>query len=471
MAADVVLVNPFPNAAGTNDVTVQAPMGLLYIASSLESRGYSCNLVDANALKLDDEHAVSLCLKEDPLLVGMHVNALNFQAAMRYSRIIKEQGPKIKIVFGGPHATASAQACLAPGTVDGVVCAEGERICVDIIGRIKKNAHPFEGLLGVCYMDNGAFVRNPPAERIEDIDNLPIPAYHLLPGLNNYKTRVRRWPFMGIITSRGCPYRCSFCSKDIFGTKITLRSPENVVSEIEFLIRSMGIRQIDILDDNFTFDRQRCENICRLLIKKSLPVILNLQSGVRTETIDKEMLILLKKAGVFKIAFGVESGDEDILRAVDKRVNLDQIRKTVKLARQTGMVTIGFFMLGLPYDTEHSMQKTIDIAKELNCHIANFMITIPFYGTPLYDLVQEKGRMLVDTREGISSGFYGGKAFFEFQGMTAGMVEHYYKKAYRDFYNRPSKLMDILSTIRSFGELRWLLEAGFSIIASGIKKG
>lgn len=242
-----------------------------------------------------------------------------------------------------------------------------------------------------------------------------------------------------------------------------------MLSEIEFLVKKMGIRQIDILDDNFILHRDRCYKICDLLIKKSFKIYINLQNGVRADNVDRELIFLLKRAGVFKIAFGVESGDENILKSIEKNLNLEAVLKATRWAKQAGMVVIGFFMIGLPYDTPQTLQKTVDFAKKMNPHFANFMITIPFYGTPLYRLIGEKGRFLIDTRYGVSLGYYGAKAFFEFKDLKKDVIEFFYKKAYRDFYFRISKIWDIINTLGSFEEWRWFLSASHNILVNNTR--
>ncbi len=466
MSIDVLLINPWPKVVGINEATVEVPLGILYIASFLKSKGVSCDIIDANVMSLEDAEVVEKTIKISPLLVGISTNAYTYQTALSYSRQIKKKNPNIIIILGGPQPTAMPEICLENLEIDAVIRGEGEEIVYGIIENLRDSFPAFKDVRGVVYRDNHRIVYNLPVSRIVDLDRLPFPAYQLLPDLKYYHSRTRKWPFMGIITSRGCAFQCAFCSKDIFGNKVTFRSPENVISEIEFLVKDKGIRQIDILDDNFTLDRNRCEKICNLILKKSLNISISLQSGVRADSLDKELIFLLKKAGVFKIAFGVESGDQDILRGIRKNINLESILKATEWSRQADMIVIGFFMIGLPYDTPKTLQKTIDFAKKMNPHIANFMVTIPYYGTSLYRLIAEKGKFLIDTRMGVPSGFYGAKAFFELGDLKKDIVEYFYGKAYRNFYFRINKIIDIIGTLRSWQEWLWLLSAAYSVLSN-----
>lgn len=463
MAEEFLLINPKPIAIGINEATIEVPLGILYIASFLESKGYNCGVIDANAVALSESEVIKKIFEISPLAIGISANAFTYRAALSYARQIKRINPAMPVILGGPQPTAAPELCLEEGFVDAVVVKEGEFAAYKIMENLKSQRHPFKDVDGVLYKDNARILRIPFQKRITDIDKLPFPAYHLLPALKYYKSRIRKWPFMGIITSRGCPFQCSFCSKDVFGNEVTFRSPLNVISEIEFLVKHKGIRQIDILDDNFTLDKDRCAKICDLIIKKSFKIAINLQSGVRADNIDRELILLLKRAGVFKIAFGVESGDENTLKRIKKDISLEKILQVNQWARRAGMITVGFFMVGLPYETKESAEKTIDFVKKMNPHIANFMIAIPFYGTALYNLIEKDGKFIMDTKNGVSSGFYGKGVFFELGDFKQEDIEHFYKKAYKNFYFRLSKIIDLLGSLRSPKELIWLLRAGVSI--------
>lgn len=470
MSIDVLLINPRLSAKGINEAIVEPPLGILYIASFLESKEFSCEIIDANAMSSEDSEIIKKVIKMHPLLVGISTNAFSYNTALKYAKLIRKNISNVVIVLGGPQPTSAPELCLENKEIDGVICGEGELVMYEILENLKRIKHPFKDVKGTVYKENAKIIRNPFASRITDLNTLPFPAYHLLPSLKYYRSYVRKEPFMGIITSRGCSYQCTFCSKDVFGNKVIFRSPDNILSELEFLIKNMHIRQIDILDDNFSLDKNRCKEICELIINKSLKVLINLQSGVRADNVDKELIQLFKRAGVFKIAFGVESGDEDILKEIKKNINLKTILKANQWAREAGMITIGYFMIGLPYDTPESLQKTINFSKKMNPHIANFMMTMPFYGTPLYRLIEEKGKFLIDAKHGVFSGFYGRKAYFEFGNLKRETIEYFYSKAYRDFYFRINKIIDIFGTLRSGNELHWLISNAYSVLVDTKKQ-
>lgn len=462
---DIVLINPYPEGAfGINEATVEAPFGILYIASFLEAHGFQCDIIDANVLQLPTSAILEKIKKLSPEIVGISVNAFSYQTSLKYARNIKIISKDIIIILGGPHATSVSIECLRNPEIDAVVVGEGEITTLQIMENWRKGQHLFKGVKGLVYRGKDEIEIMPLRERIKDLDTLPFPAYHLLPDFKFYKSRVRKKPFMGLITSRGCPYHCIYCSKDVFKNKIILRSAENVVKEIDFLVKHYSIRQIDILDDNFAFNRKRTEKICDLLIERNYKIWISLQSGIRADGVDARLMKKLRQAGVFKIAFGVETGDEKIMKSIKKNLDLDKVIEASRLARANGMIVIGFFMIGFPGDDETTLQKTIDLAKRMDPYIANFMMTIPFFGTELYNIVKGKGKMLIDTKDGITSGFYSARPYFEFEGLSSSLLLHYYKKAYRDFYFRPNKIWDILKTIKSISELKWFISSGFTTL-------
>ncbi|MCK4325720.1 radical SAM protein, partial [bacterium] len=206
-----------------------------------------------------------------------------------------------------------------------------------------------------------------------------------------------------------------------------------------------------------------------LLAKNGCNLAINIQNGVRADRLNQHLIKKMKKAGVFKLGFGVESGDEDILRLIKKNLALEQVIQATSWAKKEGIAVYGNFMIGLPGDTAQSMQKTIDFSIRMNPNVANFMITIPFPGTELYGWVSERGRFLIDTYAGVDAGFYGGQVFFEMGQTTSELVLKYYRKAYRRFYFRLAKIGDLLRSIKSCSELKWTLNAAFTNMRSIFK--
>ncbi|MFZ2201974.1 MAG: radical SAM protein [Microgenomates group bacterium] len=462
---DVMLVFLYPeDAVGINEATVEPPLGLGYLAAVTENKGLKCEIVDAYMLHLKMNEVLGLIKKSKPKIVGLSVNLFTYQTALRTTKAIKKRFPKITMVVGGPTPSSAPKRMLEVCPVDAVCIGEGEVTWAEVLDRYKNGQHLFKGVAGMMYRQGRRIFQNPPREYIKEIDNILFPAYHLYPNLNLYKSRAIKKPAAPLLTSRGCPFQCVYCSQDVFRHICRMRSPENVLAEIDMLVNKYGVKQVDILDDNFTMNKARVEKILDLLIERDYDLHINLQSGVRIDGLDQNIFNKMRRAKVFKIPFGVESGDPEILQRIKKRLDLKRLLACTKMAKKAGMKVYGFFMIGLPGDTPKSMQKTIDFAIRMEPNIATFAVTIPFQGTELYDQVKREGKFLVNLDEGINEGYYANRAFYELEGMDRDEVVRYYKKAMRDFYLRPKKIWELISGMKSWTELQWLIHTVRSVL-------
>ena len=462
---EVLFINPYPEGAyGINETTVEPPLGIGYLAAVTEQNGISCRILDANILRMGLAQVIENIVADAPKIICISVNLYSYQITLRLIDRVKKKFPNIIILVGGPTPSSNPANMMKACKVDAVIVGEGEGTIDEIIKNYKNNTSLFDGVKGTIFQQGSKVIINEPRDFIKDIDGLPFPAYHLFPDLKLYKSRARKKPSAPLLTSRGCPFGCIYCSKDVFKRVCRMRSAENVIKEVDMLVKDYKVKQIDILDDNFTMNKKRTEEILDLLIKRDYDLYINLQSGVRTEMIDQNIIDKMKKAKVFKIPFGVESGDEEMLKRIKKQLDLKRVLEVTKMAKKAGLTVYGFFMIGLPGDTHKSMQKTIDFAIRMNPNIANFCITIPFPGTELYDMIKKDGKFLVDMENGINAGFYANEVFYEMEGMDKELVLKYYKKAMKSFYLRPSKILELLLSVRHFEEFRWLLNTGIAMI-------
>ena len=466
---DALLINPNPGGEGLNEATIEPPLGLGYLAATLEKHHFSCAIIDANLLKLSENEIINN-IPDDIKIIGLYCNSFSFDSVKQLCSTIKDKRKDALILIGGPLPSVTPETVLREIGCHGVIRGEGEFSLLKIAQNIRDSQEPFQGnISGLAYISkNGTIISNP-VERITDLDSLPFPAIHLMPPLKLYKTRSRKRPICAIITSRGCAFGCSFCSKDIFQRKVTFRSAENVLSEIDYLVNTLGVRQIDVMDDNFAGKKSRMSDILDGLIERNYDLVINLQSGIRAENIDDEMLIRMKKAGVYKIAFGIESADEKVLKFHNKKLDLQKVEDVVAKSKKLGFVIYGFFIIGLPGETEEAFNKTIAFVKRLDFDVANFGMAIPFIGTELYRMVEKDGHFLVDTRRDIASGFYDGKVFFEYGDATEAVVSLRYRKAYKEIYTIWKQIKIILK-IRSVHELVWLKDA-ILFVLRGMLKG
>ncbi|MBF0331764.1 MAG: radical SAM protein [Candidatus Omnitrophica bacterium] len=452
-----LLVNPSTREqkGATSVALTIPPMGLAYLAAVIEKHGAGVEILDANLYGIDPD-GVAAQVKGIPDVIGITVNILTAKMALKYAEELKKAYPKAMIMFGGPYVSVTGCRLLEEhGMLDALIMGEGEATIGEIVERLKQGAS-FDGVLGVIFRDKGKIIDNGPRPLIADIDSIPMPAYQLLPHLSKYRSRSRVAPVGYVFTSRGCPAACTFCYRN-FGTKWRPRSADKVFEEIEFLVKNYGIRQLEFMDDNFASDPARAKRILQMLIDKKLGLKINLQIGVRIHSLDMELLRLMRKAGVFKFGFGIESGDPGILKKIKKGLNLERALRIVGAARSLGMITHGYFIIGFPGDTPETMRRTIDFAKKLNAHYASFSICAPLPGTEMFDDIARNGEFLEDVTGGIDEGLFAMKAFFKYGETTPEEVVKYCKLAWKEFYIRPLKILDVLTTVRSWGELMWLV--------------
>jgi len=435
-----LLINPKANLP--IEVRTSPPLGLAYLGAVSEERGDEVRILDMEV----EEAPLSQVLREErPDLVGITANTIQIKAAWRVAQEIKAE-MDLPIVLGGPHPTLLPQESVKRPEVDIVVRGEGEATWADLCQKLESGAS-LEEAQGISYRQNGRVVHNPDRPVIADVDSLPFPAHHLFqmerytnlqPTLDTVEGRS-----FSILTSRGCPYRCTYCSQ-ILPRVWRMRSPENVVAEWRWLVKDLGAKEIGVLDDSFNIDRKRVLAICDLLISEGLNhvpwIMIN---GIRANLVDEELLGRMREAGCIRTAFGVESGNQEILDTViDKRLTLEEIRAAFKAAKSVGMETIGFFIIGLPGETEETIEDTIRFACELDPLVANFSMATPFPGTEMREIVLEKGRLLAQDWEDYA--FFEDKPSFEMDGLPAEVVERKWKEAYRRFYLRPNRILRTL---------------------------
>jgi len=457
----VVLINP--RFRLPIDTRTTPHLGLAYLAAVSERRGDEVVIFDADV----ERKSVSEFVQEfRPHLVGITANTPQVKQAWRTARMIKEVHD-CPIVLGGPHVSVLPEESCGKPEVDIVVVGEGEDTWIDISDRLDSYLQDQAEFSTTAFMDpaldilddchgisyktsDGVIHNNPGRPPIPDLDGLPWPAYHLFKmdrytNLQPATDNVDGARSFSIMTSRGCPYRCTFCSQSIMPIKWRSRSPENVLEEWRHLVVELGAEEIGVLDDSANIRVKRLEELAGLLIENKLnhvPWIF--VNGIRANLASKELLGMLKAAGLKRTAFGVESGDPDILKSVDKKVDLDTIREAFKNAKAVNLETIGFFIIGLPGETRETMQRTIDFAIELDPLIANFSMMTPYPGTQVYEIVQKQGRLLIEDWEDYV--FFEQQARYEMGEMTAELVEEMYRKAYRQFYLRPSPILRRMKT-------------------------
>jgi radical SAM superfamily enzyme YgiQ (UPF0313 family) len=366
---------------------------------------------------------------------------------------IRRSGIQVPIVMGGPWATANVSFALTYNIADFIVTGEGERVFQELLHALQTNGDPalIDGI-AVRSGDNGE-IKDGSCTYIQDVDDLPFPAWQKLPSSKKYFFCNRAFPFFPLLTSRGFPFDCVHCTKFIHGYKIRLRSPQNVLDEIEWLVKNFHARELLIADDNFTMNRKHCIEILKGIVKRGLKVKLNFGNGVRADTITPALVKLMRLAGTWSVAIGVESGNQQIVTTIGKAIKLEKVENAARLLKAEGIFLRAYFILGLPGDTPQTMQQTIDFAKHLDADYAHFYIATIFPGTKMHD---EYVNLFGDNIN-IFTSFYNKVSMGSYKGFVDAIaLSHAYRRAYMSYYLRPVKLAHLVSKFRSRQEFRYM---------------
>jgi radical SAM superfamily enzyme YgiQ (UPF0313 family) len=415
-----------------------------YLAAVLERAGHQVQIYDA---VVEDEPLGNVLERGRFEVVGISSTTPLINEAWEAAREAKSHGAVT--ILGGPHLTLLPDESMQRPEVDLVVRGEGEEAIVEIASNLQSRQFEkavWSRIAGLSFRDeNSEIIHNPPRPLREDLDSVPFPAHHLFkieryanlqPITDGLNPKARAYT---IVTSRGCPYNCIYCSKAITGRIWRPRSPENVVAEWRWLVRDLGATEIGITDDTMTLDMERAKTICRMLIAEGLNTVPWVTiHGINARNTDEELLRLMKQAGCKRVGFGVESGNQRVLDSIKKQQTIDEVRRAFANAKKAGLETMGFFIFGLPADTEETMEDTIRLALELDPELANFMIAAPFPGTEMYDLILQEGHLFSHAWPDFA--IHDEKARFEIGDLTAELVERKWREAYRRFYLRPSRI-------------------------------
>ena len=462
----VLLINPsFKRKIGKTDriSPTLPPIGLAYLASVLKKEGIDVKILDLNILNLNKKQIIKFVNEYQPEVIGLSAVTITICKVFNIAQTIKKENPKIQIVFGGPHPTSLPNESIEQEFIDFVVVGEGEITFLELIKELnKKGKKNFKKIDGLVFKNKDKIIINKRREPIKDLDSLPFPAIELLP-LDKYKSRDSKYrKFMTILTSRGCPGRCTFCNKLIFGDVCYMKSAENIIKEIEFLNKKYGYKEFHILDDLFTNDRKRVVDFCNLLIKKNLKIKWKCCNGIRVGTVDLELLKLMKKTGCYMLNYGAESGNQKILNKMRKGQTLKQIENAVKLTKKAGINCGCCFMFGNLGENEETMQQTIDFAKKLNPDIAMFSILIPYPGTPVRTVIEKEGKIFIENWEEYDN--FEGKAIFEHGELKKEVMEKIHKKAYKEFYLRSRYIINQIFKRRTINEFKDRINAFLALL-------
>jgi len=440
------------------------PLGLAYIASTLREAGHHVAIHDMRHTELSRKVFLERVNEHAPDVLGMGLYTVTVPVAREIAQLVRHQHPQCTVVVGGPHPAGAPEECARDAQFDFAVAGEGEQTMLELCDALESSGEVSE-VAGLWYTEDprkpeSTLIQTRARAWIEDLDRLPWPARDLLPPLDSYKMTMfqyRDWPASTIYTSRGCPYSCIFCERrEILGNKFRVHSAQYVVDEIEHLQRDYGIREIFFYDDTFTLDARRVTAICDEILARGIKISWNISTHVNT--VSRELLHTMKKAGCWQIAYGIETGDPQVMKAIMKGTDPDTVRERIGWTTDAGIEAKGLFMIGHPTDTAESIDRTIEFARSLPIMSANFKITTPFVGTPLREMATSYGEL----NAGDYRNFMGDpdEVVFVPNGLSREYLLGVQRRAYARFYSQPARLARIAAAMAGTRNLGKWFEGG-----------
>ena len=386
-SCEVLLVNPPDFSFGKINTIrkVSPPLGILYLGTYLVSQGISVEIIDGMVQPdaLSDENLSKI----SPMLVGITATTPTIGSALKIAGRLKRLYGNVKTCLGGPHPTIFPNEIIDDEAVDYVICGEGEIKLYALVESLLDNKKDLPA--GIYASEKKGLLGRD--DYIKDIDSLPFPDRGLI-DIDRYDLSPVNYlhkPSTPVITSRGCPFKCTFCSRAVHGNRVRYHSAEYVIDEIQYLVRTYGIRAIMFWDDTLTTSKRRVADICEKLIQSGIEI--SWSCAARVDSIDHELLSLMKKAGCWQISFGVETGTSRLLKSINKGISKKKIIHAFELCKSLNIKTRAFFILGLPTETQRESIKTIEFAKFLNPTFAQFSLAVPYPGSQFFDEALAEG--------------------------------------------------------------------------------
>ncbi|MDD5687997.1 MAG: radical SAM protein [Elusimicrobia bacterium] len=452
---DIIFVNP--------NLTLEERYGKLAAAGSLEPPHGLCNLaavcikenidveiLDIPALGLTYEQALNHIIKKSPKYVGITAVTISIYNAAKLAKMIKEVDNNIVIIIGGPHLTAVPEETMSkfPEFDIGVI-GEGEITIIELIKTLEKK-EPLEKVNGIIFRKSGQLHTTGKRELIKNLDELPFPAWHLLPDMKNYPPAVascKRLPSTSIITTRGCTGKCTFCDRSGFGETVRAYSAEYIIEMITFLQKKYHIKDIRIMDDNFILIRSRLKKVSELIKKQKINITWSCLA--RVDMVDSDILKIIKEAGCWQIAYGIESGSQEILELLNKNITLEQIRRAIMLTKEAKIKTLGYFMLGNPKETENSIEQSIKLIEKLDFDDVKITFFTPYPGSKIFSTAKQYG-FFNDDWKSLDCNL---DPVFIPENLTKEYLVKIQRKILRKFYLRPRIILSYLKKISNIKQI------------------
>ena len=425
----IVLIDPHGFSDGLNT-------GLGYLSAVLDN--YDVKIIDFNNKPGNEKRRLRIVKDAD--IIGISIKSYTLQDSLKTASLIKEINKNALLVAGGPHVTLDGYNFLKENPDFNVaILGEGEEVFPEIA--LGKNLQEIEGII----FRNDAIVINERRRWIDDLDRLPFPKYDNFDSVIADNNKIEPYP---LVTSRGCPFSCIYCSVgNVIGKKWRARSPKNVINELIHAKEKYQSKEFRILDDNFTLDMKRVKDICQLLIDEKINLRWGCPNGIRADNLDEGLLKLMKESGCYSISFGIESGNEEVFDRINKGEKLGDIENAVRIAKKIGLEVNGFFIIGLPGSTYEKDKESMEFAKKLKLNSASFGILVPYPGTDVWEWINndKNVKILMDWRKGFHIGFKPAPVFETNDYKAKEMLKAFYLANLKFMKSR--SLLFILKTI------------------------
>ena len=448
------------------------PLGLLYLSSYLREHSpqHQVSICDARFKEYSFDKIEGIIREARPDLLGVTSFSMESKEAHEIARRAKKNFPQMPVILGGPYATSDYAQALADQNFDVAVIGEAEKSFHQFVAALDNgpggSGSSWTTVRELAYRKNGAIVKTDMREYVEDLDELPYPAWDMI-NLEEYFQRRgtrKRTAFnqhqmkrrvLSIFTTRGCPYRCTYCH-NLFGKKLRKRSVENVIGELKLMKEKFGVEEVEIIDDIFNLDLDRAKQIFRRIIAEKLDFKFSFPNGLRTDRLDEEILDLFKRGGVYRLVFAIESGTPRVQKLIKKNLDLEKAQRNIALAAKRGFSLGGFFMMGFLDETEDEIWNTINFALQSKLQTAAFFIVTPFPNTEIWQEAQNLGLNLSADYEHYQ------KVSANISQVPSQRLAQLRKLAFRRFYLNPRRLWSFMRTTPwrdRFFEKIWILIA------------
>ena len=467
MEIDLLLINPpitLEERYGTfASVGSQAPpLGLCYVAATVRKAGYRVQILDAPALNLDLPQTIDSIARINANLIGITASTVSIPRAAELAKVIKNHSIKAPIMVGGPHVSSIPEETLEEfNDFDIGVISEGEYTVPEIIA-CQKNGGNISAIPGIVFREGAKITLSAPRARIENLDELPLPAWDLIPWLPRYYKPAphsyKMLPSSTLITSRGCNGTCTFCARPFMGEKYRSHSAESTIEMIDHLVKVYGTRDIMFYDDNFLLDRKRVTTICEEILRRNYKI--SWSCLARTDIMPEDFFKLIKRAGCWQIAYGIESADQTILDNLKKRTTIEKVAEMIRKTNEAGIHSRGYFMIGCPGESLETIDKTTRFLTQSGLRDFHVTFCTPMPGAELFKTAEHYGEF---DRNWKKLGFW--EPVFIPEGLTKQQLIESHRRMYRKFYLRPSIIARyMVKFLLHPGNIGSIINAGLNVL-------